>query len=99
MPRFMWASLSTCCYFRSAAVAVMALVSTCLGLYCRPGITHSQKCLGSEENLYSSLGYIPEYPRKQVIPTVRSLLCPLGLLYSPLPTKKESSDLQDQKTQ
>lgn len=33
-----------------------------------PGVTRSQKCLGLEEILYGSLGYLPEYPRKQWFP-------------------------------
>lgn len=71
-------------------IAAMASGNTCHALYYCSGVTHSQKCLGLEEKLYGSLGYIPEYPRKQVVPTVQSLLGPLGLLYSPFSAKIES---------
>lgn len=71
-------------------IAAMASGNPCPALYYCSGVTHSQKCLGLEEKLYGSLGSIPEYPRKQVVPTVQSLPGPLGLLYSPFSAKKES---------
>lgn len=84
VPRFAWAPFLTWHCFRSAAVAVMALANICPGLYCRSGVTLESVLIQKK------IGCIPEYPRKQMVPTVQSLLWPLGPCYSPFPTKKES---------
>lgn len=66
-------SLSTWHCFRSAVIAPTASANTCPAFSYYSGITHSQKSLGLEAKLYGSLGYTPEYPRKQVVPTMQSL--------------------------
>lgn len=71
----------------------MASANTCPALYYYCGVTHSQKCLGLEAKLHGSLGYTPEYPRKQVVPTLQSLPGPLVLIYSSFSAQKNPESL------
>lgn len=71
----------------------MASANTCPALYYHSGVTHSQKCLGLEAKLHGSLGYTPEYPRKQVVPTLQSLPGPLVLIYSTFSAQKNPESL------
>lgn len=79
--------ISTCsCYQACVGITVLlrllpklrysshALGTTYPGLHQYFVITPSQNCLDLEEKLYGSLEYVPECPRKLMVPTVQSLL-------------------------